>query len=225
MTNPDQVYRLGNYHMRSAIYRPEIHTFQTDLEYIVCTAGDRVEFQNDAILVGLASGRVVDIKDDTVNTTFTIDANDINMDGTTQYAITIRAFDGQVYTWLVDSTVVKVEEDNVVVPGFVNTTEVKVGDLLTFGESGKVTLPLLVKNITVCGLNMGYYVGWSPDDVRHKYAGRMRELMAQLFEWFEQGHLHPIVSHTFALADFQEAMTTVLGRQSIGRVKIGCSAL
>lgn len=79
---------------------------------------------------------------------------------------------------------------------------------------------LLVKNITVCGLNMGYYVGWSPDDVRYQYADRLREMMAQLFEWFEAGHLNPIISHTFALEDFQEAMTTVLGRKSIGRVAV-----
>ncbi len=79
---------------------------------------------------------------------------------------------------------------------------------------------LLVKNITVCGLNMGYYVGWSPDDVRHKYAGRLREMMAQLFEWFGEGHLKPIISHTFVLSDFQKAMITVLGRKSIGRVAL-----
>jgi len=79
---------------------------------------------------------------------------------------------------------------------------------------------LLVKNITVCGLNMGYYMGWSPKDVRYEYADRMREMIAQLFEWFEAGHLNPIISHTFALENFQDAMTTVLGRQSIGRVAL-----
>ncbi len=79
---------------------------------------------------------------------------------------------------------------------------------------------LLVKNITVCGLNMGYYMGWSPDDVRHEYADRMREMMAQLFSWFEEGYLNPIISHTFALPDFQDAMSIVLGRQSIGRVAL-----
>ncbi len=79
---------------------------------------------------------------------------------------------------------------------------------------------LLVKNITVCGLNMGYYVGWSPKDVRHQYAGRMRESMAQLFAWFEAGRLRPEISHCFALDEFQQAMATVLGRKSIGRVAL-----
>ena len=79
---------------------------------------------------------------------------------------------------------------------------------------------LLVKNITVCGLNMGYYVGWSPDDVRHQYGDRMRELMAHLADWYEAGHLNPVISHTFALADFQQAISEVLGRRSIGRVAL-----
>jgi NADPH2:quinone reductase len=79
---------------------------------------------------------------------------------------------------------------------------------------------LLVKNITVCGLNMGYYVGWSPNDVRHEYASRIKASLAQLFAWFEAGRLKPEVSHCFSLDDFQQAMAVVLGRQSTGRVAL-----
>ncbi len=79
---------------------------------------------------------------------------------------------------------------------------------------------LLVKNITVCGLNMGYYVGWSPDDVRDKYADRMAAMMAQLFTWYDEGRLKPRVSATFALDDFQQAMAMVLGRKAQGRVAV-----
>ncbi|MBT5107165.1 MAG: NADPH:quinone oxidoreductase family protein [Rhodospirillaceae bacterium] len=79
---------------------------------------------------------------------------------------------------------------------------------------------LLVKNITVCGLNMGYYNGWSPDDVRDKYADRMAAMMAQLFAWYDEGRLKPRVSATFALDDFQQAMAMVLGRKAQGRVAV-----
>jgi len=78
----------------------------------------------------------------------------------------------------------------------------------------------LVKNVSVCGLNMGYYYGWSPEDVRHEYGPRMQALMAQMFAWFEAGQLNPRVSHSFALEDFQEAMAVVLGRLSLGRVAV-----
>ena len=79
---------------------------------------------------------------------------------------------------------------------------------------------LLVKNVSVVGLNMGYYFGWSPDDVRHEYGPRMQALLAPLFTWFEEGKLNPRVSDIFALDDFQDAMAVVLGRRSKGRVAV-----
>lgn len=89
------------------------------------------------------------------------------------------------------------------------------------GEIQKIPANLLlVKNVTVCGLNMGYYFGWSPKDVRRQYAPRMQAMLKKLFTWFDEGRLKPRVSHTFCLNDFQEAMAVVLGRLSKGRVAI-----
>ena len=79
---------------------------------------------------------------------------------------------------------------------------------------------LLVKNITVTGLNLGYYFGWSPVDMREYYADQMNNSMQELFKWFEAGLLSPRVSHTFALDDFQVAMQTVLQRKAQGRVAL-----
>jgi NADPH2:quinone reductase len=79
---------------------------------------------------------------------------------------------------------------------------------------------LLVKNITVCGLNFGYFVGWSPDDVRYECEGRVRAVMEQICRWYEEGKIHPHISHKFPFEQFQEAMAVVLGRESIGRVAL-----
>lgn len=79
---------------------------------------------------------------------------------------------------------------------------------------------LLVKNITVCGLNFGYYVGWSPRDVREEYGPRLHAGMDQLFSWHAEGRLDPHVSHVFPLERFQEAMAVVLDRKAIGRVAL-----
>ena len=79
---------------------------------------------------------------------------------------------------------------------------------------------LLVKNATVCGLNMGYYFGWSDKDVRDEFSPLMQQLLAKLFTWFERGLLNPRVIQIFSLDDFQEAMATVLGRWSQGRVAV-----
>ena len=79
---------------------------------------------------------------------------------------------------------------------------------------------LLVKNATVCGLNMGYYYGWSPDDVRSRYVDRLTAMIDELCDWYSQGQISLTTSHSFDLADFQAAMRVVLERRSIGRVAL-----
>ena len=79
---------------------------------------------------------------------------------------------------------------------------------------------LLVKNLTVCGLNLGYYYGWSPQDKREEFEPRMRATLQQLFDWFVEGRIRPHIAATYPLADFQQAMAAVLGRTAIGRVAV-----
>ena len=79
---------------------------------------------------------------------------------------------------------------------------------------------LLVKNLTVCGLNMGLYFGWGPTDLRDVYETKIRGLMDQLFRWFEAGQINPLVTQTYPLAEFQRAMADVLARRAIGRIAV-----
>jgi len=79
---------------------------------------------------------------------------------------------------------------------------------------------LLVKNVTVCGLNFGSYHGWSPRDIRRESEPRIRALFARLFAWFEEGRLDPVVSFVCPLERFREAMDAVLDRRTIGRAAV-----
>jgi len=79
---------------------------------------------------------------------------------------------------------------------------------------------LLVKNIVVTGLNLGYYTGWSPHDARYESEARMRPMMEKLAKWHEEGLIKPELAAAFPLDGFRDAMAMVLGRQSIGRVAI-----
>ncbi len=79
---------------------------------------------------------------------------------------------------------------------------------------------LLVKNLTVCGLNMGLYFGWGLSDLRDHYEPRIRAHMQQLFDWFEAGHIKPVTGLTFPLEQVFEAMDAVLGRRALGRVAV-----
>lgn len=77
---------------------------------------------------------------------------------------------------------------------------------------------LLVKNLTVCGLNLGYYFGWSPQDMRYEHEDLMRGLFGQIFNWHTTGLIKPALSHVLPLSQFREALDIVLTRQSRGRV-------
>lgn len=79
---------------------------------------------------------------------------------------------------------------------------------------------ILVKNITVCGLNMGLYFGWGPVDNREKYRPKMDQLMNQLFSLFLTGKINPTVSNTFKLSEANDAMNLILDQKTIGRISI-----
>ncbi|MBS7810107.1 NADPH:quinone oxidoreductase family protein [Roseococcus pinisoli] len=97
------------------------------------------------------------------------------------------------------------------------------GTLVTVGYAGGgiPTVPaniLLLKNITVAGLNWGTYIGWSPGDNRERYAARTRALWDQLMGWWAEGKLRPEVHASYPLENFREAMAEVRERRSAGRV-------
>ena len=78
---------------------------------------------------------------------------------------------------------------------------------------------LLVKNLIVTGFNLGYYIGWSPRDVRHEYEDQMRALIDRILGWWQEGKVRPVVT-PMPLERYREAMDMVLGRRSIGRVAL-----
>lgn len=75
---------------------------------------------------------------------------------------------------------------------------------------------LLVKNITVCGLYMGYY----KIDARSEHAERMRALFMQLGNWWLEGKIRPVIAGRHPLDQVPAAFAQVLDRASIGHVVI-----
>jgi len=73
---------------------------------------------------------------------------------------------------------------------------------------------LLVKNVTVCGLYMGYY----KIDARDRYADTMRALFAQLGMWWAQGLIAPVIAARLPLDRVVDAFALVLDRAQTGHV-------
>ena len=89
----------------------------------------------------------------------------------------------------------------------------------TSGSAAQIASNIvLVKNVTVCGLNMGTYYGWSPNDMRYEMEDRVRKLMTAFKRWGSAEKIRPQVFATFPLDNFKQAMALTLSRKSIGRV-------
>ena len=83
------------------------------------------------------------------------------------------------------------------------------------GEIPKIPASLLlVKNIAVCGLSMGYY----KIDARTQHEASVRALFDQLGRWHAEGSIAPPVSAAFPLERASEAFATVLDREHLGHV-------
>jgi NADPH2:quinone reductase len=75
---------------------------------------------------------------------------------------------------------------------------------------------LLVKNITVCGLYMGYY----KFDARERYESEVRMIFSHLSAWVAAGVIKPQATAVFVLDDVREAFATALNRDHIGHVAL-----
>jgi NADPH:quinone reductase len=71
---------------------------------------------------------------------------------------------------------------------------------------------LLVKNIAVLGLQIS--------DYRDQHPQKMRRVMAELFDWYDQGTISPLVSQVYPLRDFASAFAAIGARQAISKLAL-----
>ncbi|MGV6848682.1 MAG: NADPH:quinone oxidoreductase family protein [Marinibacterium sp.] len=71
---------------------------------------------------------------------------------------------------------------------------------------------LLVKNLSVLGVNWGGYMRFAPDVL-------IRSL-EQLLVWLEDGRLHPHISHVLPLSRADEALELLRARKSTGKIVV-----
>ncbi len=146
ITDPEQIWKDGRYHIATARLRPEIYTFQTDVEHIVCTRGDLIKFSHDVALVGLGSGRITAVTDNGTHATSIDLDSQVTMEADKTYGVRMRLADGstldEAVTLSVGDVTTLTFEDPVLL-----ANAPAIGDLFMFGESGDETIDLIVKAI------------------------------------------------------------------------------
>ena len=146
ITDSDQAYTEGRYHMAAMILRPEMFVLQVDVEHIVCTRGDRVKVTHDVPLIGLGFGRL------TSATNIGGDIYELGLDSEVtmvtgnNYALRLRLADGTTVAFDIVNENDTVSTVTMTGPWFGAPTPA-VGDLFQFGIKGAESLDMLVHSI------------------------------------------------------------------------------
>jgi hypothetical protein len=144
VTNYNHCWKLGRYHLATLRLRPETYQFNTDVEHMVCTRGDRVRLTHDVLLVGLGQGRIKSIS----TTSISIDDEVVMVTGKT-YGFQFRRSDGTFKT----CTLTTVNGTHpagtaLTISPAMNPADLPaVGDLAFWGESEHEAIEVVVSRI------------------------------------------------------------------------------
>jgi hypothetical protein len=140
-TNPDNVYKLGRHYIASARLRPEIFTFEVDIEHLVALRGDLCRLTHDVPGIGQMSGRVVSRSTNTI-----VLDEPVTREAGKVYTLRVRVTTtGATLALTVAASSTTVTSDTVTVTS--GGASVNVGDLYQFGEQNIESLEVLVAAI------------------------------------------------------------------------------
>lgn len=71
---------------------------------------------------------------------------------------------------------------------------------------------LLVKDASALGLSLG--------QIRKHQPGLIRKSLGELLEWWARGKLHPLVSKTYPLAEYEDALAALSKRRVTGKIAL-----
>lgn len=133
--DPAAVWRLAKYHLSVIYNRAMQHTFQADIEHMVCERGDLIMHAHELTGWGVATGRIRSV----TATTVTLDGP-VTLEAATSYKLQVRKSDGTQET-------VSITDAAGTYTTLTTTTTADPGDLFAIGEVNKVTAPLVVRKI------------------------------------------------------------------------------
>lgn len=142
----EMAWKLGRYHLAVGRLRPNLYSWTTDVEHLICNRGDLIYFASDVISVGMGWGRVKSLTMDANGniTTVMIDEPQTVTDGSKTYAMRFRCQDGSAKL-----SVVTFQPGNMVSSFSLSTPlqGINPGDLFLFGIQGQDSMPMLVNKI------------------------------------------------------------------------------
>ena len=147
VTNAMQAFKIGRYQYACMHNRPRVHKIDVDLEFLVCTKGDRIQYAGDIGLIGIAYGRVKGVETLSGLTTAVILDEYIEAEKGKTYALRFRKKDGRIL--IADTRPLSASYTNKIEFELaLNESDTpQEGNLFTFGIKQKECLDLIITSI------------------------------------------------------------------------------
>jgi hypothetical protein len=152
VTSARQAFLLGRYQYACLTNRPRVHTISVDFEYLMSGKGDRIKYSGDTAMSGIAWGRIKELITTGNAVTALVVDELILMEAEKTYSIRIRTAQNKQaeYAAVTDPGYSnRLLLDDPIPPSF----ETSEGDLYAFGETGTVSLDLLIVDIDPVGMD------------------------------------------------------------------------
>lgn len=138
-TDAANVYKLGRHYIASARLRPEVFTFEVDIEHLVALRGDLCRLTHDVPGIGQISGRVVSVASNTI-----VLDEPVTREAGKVYTLRVRETDtGTSLALTVAAETVTSSTVTVTSGG----AAVSPGDLYQFGEQNSESLEVIISAI------------------------------------------------------------------------------
>lgn len=134
VTKKSSVIDHAKWHMAQAKLRPEVYSFNTDIEYLVCNRGDRVKVTHDVPMWGLASGRVKNV----LSTGYVLELDEpVPISSSNSHTIRIRLDNGNSYETNIKKVfnIGGISRSNNIVTIFGTDLPFQTGDLITLNSN------------------------------------------------------------------------------------------
>lgn len=143
ITNSMLAARHARWHLAQLKLRPELYSFNTDMEYLVCTRGDMVRVAHDVPMWGTATGRV----EKYINSTSISLSEDVYLQIGKTYVIRIRLANGTSVARQLPAVSQSNYYRTITLTSALSASEGAAGNLFMIGELEKETQELIVLSI------------------------------------------------------------------------------
>ena len=141
ITDRRQLFKFARYQQAVTQLRRSVYSIKTDVEFIMCSKGDLIEYSGDAAMIGSAYGRVEQliVEDDMI--AGIVSDSLLEFDEGVEYGLRVRNARSGVKTFYVQNTGTSDFWCRFETPIKVGIQE---GDLFTFGVRGRITKELVI---------------------------------------------------------------------------------